>query len=138
MKRLEAARKEMAPKIGTCVASNDKSSSFVCRIDYGSADASVKAQATANGKGTKVFIEIKTLNVFATPIGIIGVIAILLIGFIIEVFLHPKTIWDWFYIPGCTLIYPCLYILLMPLSKHVLSRFIHDTLLDDSESRVQL
>lgn len=95
--RLEAARKEMAPKVGTCVMSTDKS--FQCRLDYANAFALVKAEPTSNGAESKVVVEIHGFTIWTTPRGMKIAIAIPLIGVIIVAISgHLKTSSDWSFI----------------------------------------
>lgn len=93
IQHLEAARKEMAPKIIICKVADDKSW-FVCRIEYGYSYAIVTGQAIRKGTATCVSVDVYNLD--ALPILTIGLIASLAFSFAD----HPKISDGWGLVAG--------------------------------------
>lgn len=61
IERLEAARKEMAPKIGTCTAAPDKSW-FVCSVSYGYVYALLRGHQQEKSGESKILVETRILR----------------------------------------------------------------------------
>ncbi len=134
IKRLEAARKEMAPKIGPCTPAVDKSS-FICQIDYANAWAYVKGSPTANGTETKVFIDVHAFGFWTSPFYLGGIIVLALLGVqVLAVIARPKTVFGWLSVPLYMLAWVLIQSLLAVFAKHVLNRFVRDTLLNETQT----
>ena len=130
IERLEAARKEMAPKIGTCTVAPDKSW-FVCTVSYGQAYALLRGQQQETTNDSKILVETRIAPIkplIATTV-ILVFLSILLDAFVI----HPKAAWEWLCAPVFIMVLVSIPMLLVPLSKQVLDRFIRDTLLNDAQ-----
>jgi hypothetical protein len=133
IKRIEAARKQMAPAIGPCISTKDLSS-FTCRLDYFSTYALLKATAMPDNDETKVLVEIDDRRVGNMPIGIVTAIACLLFQLPLCAMVYMSPHRNWLFIVALIIIPAGLLLLFMPFSKHVLSRFVHDILLNDTQS----
>lgn len=130
VKRLEAAKREMAPEIGACKVAPDKSG-FVCTLSYGSAHALLKAQQLAQDSRVKVLVETRGLSL--KPQIAIGGILIATCVLLNVFFVHPKGLWEWLSSPICIAIFVAIQVLFVPLSKQVLERFVRVTILSDPQ-----
>ncbi|PWU00464.1 MAG: hypothetical protein C5B53_04060 [Candidatus Melainabacteria bacterium] len=127
--RLETVPSGMAPKISTPTP-GDEPGSFTCFITYANACALVKAKPQSEGKTTRVLVEIRSMTLWARPLGMLLTMSILLIGTLVDsAVFHAKTLADWCLFPGTLLVWIGINIALIPLSKRVLSQFIHDMLI---------
>ena len=132
--RFESARKELAPKISDCIPGEDQAS-FTYFINYGGACALVKGKPQGDGTATRVSVEVRSISLWARPLGMIIAMAILLIGTLIgSLFFHSKTLADWLLFPGSLLVWIGINLALVPLAKKFLVRFVHDTLMNDSDA----
>ncbi len=122
---LEAARKEMAPKIIICKVADDKSW-FVCQIEYGYSYAIVTGQAIKNGKATCVSVDI--YNSAALSIVTIGLLTYSIFSFVY----HPQVNNAWGLIGGVWLTVLIVALLWLALSRYILTRFVKDIFKGDS------
>ncbi len=76
IKRLEEARKKMAPKIGTLSTPSDRAA-FTCRIDLANAFALLNGIPQGNGESTKVLVEIESFNIWSDAIGKVTLVPVL-------------------------------------------------------------
>uniref|UniRef100_UPI000C08FA20 hypothetical protein n=1 Tax=Enterococcus faecium TaxID=1352 RepID=UPI000C08FA20 len=130
VKRLAAAKKEMAPEIGACEVAPDKSL-FVCTLSYGSARALLKAQQLAQDSHVKVLVETRGRSL--KPQIAIGCILIAVCVLLDVFFVHPKGLWEWLFGPICIALFVAIQVLFVPLSKQVLERFVRDIILSDPQ-----
>jgi hypothetical protein len=130
--RLETVPTGMAPKI-SAITPGDDPGSFTCFITYANACALVKAKPHADGKSTRILVEIRSMTLWARPLGMLITMAILLIGTLVDsAVFHAKTLADWCLFPGTLLVWIGINLALIPLSKRVLSQFIQDMLVGGS------
>lgn len=130
IKRLEGARKEMAPKIGACTVAPDQSW-FVCTVSYGSAYSVIRGQQPMGTSECKVLVETRAISVKPLIITAIGLVAIIIL---LDIFvLHPKAVWEWFSTPILIVAFVAISALFIPFSMQVLDRFIRETVLNDPE-----